>query len=94
MNRRGLLGSIIAGSTVPLSACSAAESTDLTSTDEMPDYCALAETREEAVCAWAGEHVQNARVALVSSHNRDPAAAKAELKAALELLERELENTK
>ena len=35
-----------------------------------------------------------ARVALVSSHNRDPAAAKAGLKTALELLERELENTK
>lgn len=90
MNRRTPLASVVVGSTIPLSARGTADSDDLTPIAEMPDYCAVADEREEAVCAWAGEHVQNAQIALVSSQNRDPAEAKTELEAALELLDREL----
>lgn len=53
----------------------------------MPDYCAAAETREEAVCAWAVKYVQNARIALEGAENRGLAEAKAELETALKLLE-------
>lgn len=90
MNRRELLASIVAGSAIPLSARGAAGSSDLTPIAGMPDYCAVAETREEAVLVWASEHVQNARMALISDTNRDAAEAKAELETALELLDREL----
>lgn len=89
MNRRELLASIVAGSTIPL-ATRGATGGGPTPISEMPNYCGAAADREEAVCAWAAEHVQNARVALNSPQNRDPAEAKAELEAALELLEREL----
>jgi len=90
MNRRELVASIVAGSAIPLTARGAVGSDDLTPIDEMPDYCAVAEDREEAVQVWASEHVQNARVALISDQNRDVAEAKAELETALEVLEREL----
>lgn len=90
MNRRELVASIVVGSTIPLTARGAAGTNDLTPIAEMPDYCTVADEREEAVCAWACEHVQNARIALVGSQNRDPAEAKAELEAAIELLDREL----
>lgn len=86
MNRRELVASIAAGSTIPQTTRGAAGG-GLTPIAEMPDYCDAADDREEAVCTWAGEHVQNARVALVSSQNRDPAEAKAELETAPELLE-------
>jgi len=89
VNRRSLLASVAAGSAIPL-ATRDAVADDRTPISEMPDYCEIAETREEAVCAWSGEHVQNARVALLSKNNRDVAEAKAELETALELLEREL----
>lgn len=90
MNRRELVASIVAGSTISLSDRGAAGS-EPTPITEMPDYCDVAETREEAVQLWASEHVQNARIALISDQNRDPAEAKAELEAALGILERELE---
>mgnify|MGYP006926904416 CR=1 FL=1 len=89
MNRRELLAAALAGSTTPL-ATRDTGGDDRTPIAEMPDYCAAAADREEAVCAWAAEHVQNARVALNSPQNRDPAEAKAELENALELLEHEL----
>ena len=90
MNRRELVASIVAGSTIPLTTRGAAGSDDLTPIDGMPDYCAAAEDREEAVRVWASEHVQNARIALISDQNHDIAEAKAELETALEVLEREL----
>ena len=89
MNRRELLAAALAGTTIPLAARGAGGG-DRTPIAEMPDYCDGAADREEAVCAWAGEHVQNARVALNSPQNRDPAEAKAELETALKLLEQEL----
>ncbi|TKX53029.1 hypothetical protein EXE43_23095 [Halorubrum sp. SS5] len=89
MNRRELVASIVAGSTIPLTARGAAGD-DLTPITEMPDYCAVAETREEAVQVWASEHVQNARVELIGNGDTDVAEVKAELETALELLEREL----
>jgi hypothetical protein len=89
VNRRELLAAALAGTTTPLATADTAGD-DRTPIGEMPDYCAVADDRQEAVCAWVGEHVQNARVALNSPGNRDPAEAKAELKTALDILEREL----
>ena len=89
MNRRELLAAALAGGTIPLTGRSATGG-KRTPISEMPDYCAVAETREEAVQVWVSEHVQNARIALISDKNCDPGEVRSELETALEILEREL----
>lgn len=59
--------------------------------EAFPDYCYPEDGRKECVRAWAAEYVDDARIQLISDRTDDIEAAKRDLRAALYILESEID---
>ena len=59
--------------------------------EELPDYVALADDRNEAVRTWATKHVEDAHTELISKDPADLEKTKRNLRAALHILETEID---
>lgn len=67
------------------------DESDKTPLEDLPDYAALADDRNEAVLTWAAEHVDDARTELIEGDSVDIDRAKQDLRAALQILESEID---
>jgi hypothetical protein len=85
MNRRDFLAAV-GGSTLT----TLPTNDDAIGRDEFPEWVADDTDREDAVCAWAWDHANDARTALIGTE-RDPEAAKESLQRALTVLDEGLE---
>lgn len=59
--------------------------------EELPDYVAVADDRHEAVRTWAAKYVEDAHIELVTKDPADLERAKRNLRAALHILETEID---